>query len=174
MRHRGLRRADPAGRDVLLEELVQLCLLNRGQRIEFPVRGLPVARELYRMVPFPVVRKGVEGLFCKDILEIPEHGRKEFMKCFLLFRVVLGMPFRNPLRHSACRADFFHGSVAISRCKDSVSFVQLRNIRSCRPLEELVLSFRFRGESLASSLMDSGRLGRDFLSKSRNDRKDTL
>ncbi len=136
--------------------------------IEFPVRGLPVARELYCVVPFPVVWKGIKGFLCEDILEIPEHGWKELMKCLLLFRIVPGMPFRNPLRHSARRTDLFHGSVAISRCKDSgllrpaLEHPLLPSPRRTRP--QLLL----RGSLRASSLTDSGRLGRDFLSKSRN------
>ncbi len=137
------------------------------------MRGLPVARELYCVVPFPVVRKGIKGFLCEDILEIPEYGRKEFVKRLFLFRIVPGMPFRNPLRHSACRADFFHGSVAISRCKDSVSFVSFGTSAPAVPSKNSS-SASASGESPASSLTDSGRLGRDFLSKSRNDRKDTL
>ena len=60
----------------LLNELVQLSLLSRRERIELASWSLAIACELDGMIPLTMLWKLIKGFLGEDILKVPKGARK--------------------------------------------------------------------------------------------------
>src|SRR6201996_7157627 len=103
--HRRFGGPDPAGRQSLLDEGVELLLFEGRDRVDLAVRGLRVRDELDGVIPGSALQQGVKRLFAKNV--------RKFLGPSGDFRRrrgrILGEGFGEPLRDCGAGSDILGG-----------------------------------------------------------------
>ena len=116
--------------EVLIEELVQLLLLNRCQRVDLSAEHLCVRDEFDGMVPFLPIWEFVKGLLGTDVFELLVRLR------YYILKVCHAGPFcgfHEPLGDHLSGLDFFR-VLTNEAYKELVTSVQIVRIWMCEAL----------------------------------------